>query len=507
MLGPRLKLSSPRSRAKAVAGLSYPSLLAALDDVFAFSEGEPTDAAPPPKESVAPGRGTFFDEYIDIRDPEGAAFTARILDRYDEVRPRKRRRGRDALTTRIRKVLANAMRASYYRNRPSVLYFRKADASWYADKPSWMKHGALGEVVDALADAGLVRTITGKKMPYGSETPSWASSYTPTDQLTRLAADCGVSADSIDRRLPSEVLVRLFGRKPKREFDWERGVMPQPRKGKPISFEPTAETQEWTARLEAINAFYRQQVIGLGLAPHELTLWLEERNADPERTGASYRMPELFKTDIYRVFNNGEEANPSFNDGGRLFGGWWMSIAEGLRKAITINGQPTVELDYRSCHPRMLYHRKGLDCEGDLYDLPEIAAYEEASGVAPGTYRGYVKWLMQVLINCRGRPRAAEKPDQIAEPPGLSAKKIIAFIEARHQPIADTFKTGAGMQLMRLESDIALEIISEAMAEGWPVLSIHDSFIAPLEQAGWLKAMMIDAYVRRLGRVPSIKNE
>jgi hypothetical protein len=53
------------------------------------------------------GQGTFFDEWIDMRDPEGSALTARVLEIYDTVRPRQRKRWRDALTLRIRKLLVD----------------------------------------------------------------------------------------------------------------------------------------------------------------------------------------------------------------------------------------------------------------------------------------------------------------------------------------------------------------------------------------------------------------
>lgn len=190
-----------------------------------------------------------------------------------------------------------------------------------------------------------------------------------------------------------------------------------------------------------------------------------------------------------------------------MFGGWWMHIPGELRGTITINGQRVVELDYKNCHPRMLYAKRGLDYGGDLYALPELAALEDATGSAPGTYRPYVKWLMQVLINGKGRPHAADKPDHITMPPGLTVGEIVGFIEVRHQPIAGDFKTGAGLELMRLESDIAIEIVSTAMAEGWTVLSVHDSFITTIDKQNRLRAMMIDAYVQRLGRNPIIKDE
>lgn len=466
---------------------------------------EPVQCASRPSAVMLPGKGTFFDEHIDLRDPEGAAFTARVIEVYDTVRPRKRKRGREALTMRVRKLLANGMRTNFYRKAPSVLYFKGAESKHYRNSPGWMRHGALGDVVDALRDAGLAATITGVLERDGTGWRSWASSYTPSNKLIDLATECGISAKSLDHRLQHTELVRLFGPKPDREFDWDTGKMSPSQKGKPISFQPTAETDEWISTLEAINTFYRQQEIGLELSADALALDLAAQNDGPEQAGAPLRIPELFKMDIYRVFNNGEVANPKFDKGGRLFGGWWMSVSEEMRRAITINGQPTVEIDYAECHPRMLYHRAGLEPDGQVYILPEIAAYEASTGSEPGTYRPYVKWLMQVLINCRGRPGSVDLPEKILVPPDLTVKQVVGFIKARHQPIVGDFETGAGLDLMRIESDIALEIVSKAMAEGWTALSVHDSFITTVDRQDRLEAMMSDAYVRRLGRKPSFK--
>ncbi|MFA5970383.1 MAG: hypothetical protein WC816_14205 [Sphingomonas sp.] len=478
-------------------GMFDPGLLAEPFDVFAF-DVEPAEPEQSREVVLKQGQGTFFDEFIEIRDPEGMALTERVLADFDAVRPRQRKRNQAAQAShaeRISRLLANAMRVHFHRALPSVLYFRKADAEWYESSPSWMRHGALGEAVDALADAGLMETITGKKMPLGSATPSTASSYAPTDNLIGMAMECGVTAQSIGRRIPAEELVRLFGPKPQVEFDWIKGGLAQPRRGKRIMFEPTAETAEWTATLAAINAYYRQQDISLGLTPEQLDFWIAERNADPDRTGAPYRLPETFATDIYRVFNNGDQEKPRFDQGGRMFGGWWMHISEELREAITINGLPTVELDYGNCHPRMLYAERGLDYDGDLYDFPEIA--DEC--------RSLIKWVMQVLINGKRRPNENEMPHRLTLPPGLTLREIVTLIEARHQPIADAFKTGSGLRLMRLESDIALEIVTTALAEGWVALSVHDSFITTINKRDRLEELMIHTYADRLGRMPEIK--
>lgn len=468
----------------------------------------PNPTAKDANPSLAPGAGTFFDESVDLQDGKGTAFTAQVLALFDEVKPRKRRRSANALKTdtiRIRRILANAMRAHFYREVNAVLFFSKADSKWYADKPSWMRHGALREAVEVLASAGLLRTMKGKLMPGWSKKRSYASSYAATNKLIGLANIYGISATSVKWRVPEDRLVRLFGPKQAPVYDWHKGGLVHARKGKPIAFEHSEQTRSWTDTLLAINAFYREQEIGLALSPAEQAHWIAERNADPEHTGAPFRLPELFQTAIYRVFNNGDQANPTFEEGGRLFGGWWMSVPSELRTAISINGQKTTELDYGECHPRMLYHLHGIEPVGDLYRLPHITHYETTTGAKPDTYRNSIKWLTNVLINGKGRPDAVKPPQGLTVPPDIPIVDIIGLIEARHQPIADAFNTGVGMQLMRLESDIALEIVSTATGEGWTALSIHDSFIAPLEHRQRLEALMIEKYQQRLGHRPKIK--
>ena len=112
---------------------------------------------------------------------------------------------------------------------------------------------------------------------------------------------------------------------------------------------------------------------------------------------------------------------------------------------------------------------------------------------------------MQVLINGKRRPSENDRPSHFSLPPGLSLREIAVLLEARHEPIADAFKTGAGLRLMRLESDIALEIVATAMAEGWVALSVHDSFITTSNRRDRLKELMIQTYLERFGIEPIIK--
>lgn len=453
-----------------------------------------------PEALFLPGKGTFFKKEIDLREPEGSAFTTRVLELYDLANPRRRAwKAADLVTHahRVRKLLANAMRGHFYRKRRAILYFKGAASKHYIHEPSWMKYGAIGDVVEGLEKAGLVRAITGKLMPWWSDKPSTASSYIATKELIGLAEECGVSALSLTTKFEPEWLVQLYERKPGPVYDYETDALKRARKGKPIALPPSQQVLEWIATLEAINRTYGEQDIKIGLTDEEIQQWLKKRNSDPKRSGAPYRLPETYQADVYRVFNDGDKANPAFDYGGRLYGGWWMSVPEDLRKAITINGQQTVELDFKNCHPRMLYNERGIEPEGDLYIVPELAAYEEATSVKPGTYRPYVKWLMQVLINGGGRPQSAEMPCDIITPPDFTIEQVIGFIEEMHKPIADAFQSRAGLRLMRVESDIALEIISTAMAEGWTVLTVHDSCICTIDNRERMEALMIEAYSKR----------
>ena len=51
----------------------------------------------------------------------------------------------------------------------------------------------------------------------------------------------------------------------------------------------------------------------------------------------------------------------SWQLGGRLFGGGFQQLSEEDRKRITINGEPVVELDIKSCHATMAFAHVGID--------------------------------------------------------------------------------------------------------------------------------------------------
>ena len=212
--------------------------------------------------------------------------------------------------------------------------------------------------------------------------------------------------------------------------------------------------------------------------------------------------PELIQTDLYRSFNNS-----CFEEGGRLYGGWWIGAPKALRGKITINGQPTVELDFSGCAPRMLYHERGLDYRDDPYRLEVIAAYEQKEGLKADHFREGIKAMMQALINDRdkGKPERIRLPDGLSFRPGFSRPEVRKIIEEKHAPIAGAFGTGAGLRLQRIDSDLALRIVTELREAGIAALPIHDSFIVKSSCGEQLRNKMIESYNRMFGFNPVIK--
>jgi hypothetical protein len=246
----------------------------------------------------------------------------------------------------------------------------------------------------------------------------------------------------------------------------------------------------------------------LELSTEEEAQWVRHRNKERRRNKGrncpSLLRPERIQTDLYRKFNNG-----SFNYGGRLYGGWWITVPKALRKKITINGQPTIELDYSGCAPRMLYHEREIDYDADAdpYWLEPIAALEQEQGLKPDHFREAIKAMMQALINGNPdkHPELIPLPDGLSFRPHFKRSEVQRMIEECHAPIADAFRTGAGLRLQRKDGDLALSIITALKEQGIAALPIHDSFIVPAAREEQLREAMKQLYYEQFSFFPKVK--
>jgi hypothetical protein len=321
---------------------------------------------------------------------------------------------------------------NYYANRARKRYW-----------PVNNMYAAVVSSVDQLASLGLIEH---QKMPPGNL--HWQSRFRATPELLRLF---------------DEKKIELMLAPPER-------ILLRDKQGRPIEYNDTEQTRRMRKRLEALNEAATAQTVTLdGRVIRE-----GEPIVTPKtRIGAS-------TVTMFRVFNR------SFKMGGRFYGPWFQNIEKELRKTIEINGSPTEEPDYPEHHARLLYDL----CERLIPPEPFIL---------DGWPRKIVKVAFYTLLNAE-TPVAAERA--IAELFGrgrqgyAKAGKLIAEIERKHPAVANQFGTGAGLRLMRKDSEITEYILSKLLRGGDFALPIHDSYRVPHQIAGRTREIMDEALAK-----------
>ena len=213
-----------------------------------------------------------------------------------------------------------------------------------------------------------------------------------------------------------------------------------------------------------------------------------------------------FSPGLRAIFNN-----ESWDDGGRLYavltkyGVNYQDIPSDYRNTITIDGHPTVELDFGSLHVSMLYAAEGIELMADAYDIE-------------GLPRDFVKKAILVIINADDRTTALKSLENdsrdMMNRTLLSKKKLrlkhaygecnnfdeaLLAIERHHSAIAKYFYTGYGIKLQNKDSIIALEILNRFADLDIPILPVHDSFIVDHNQTNNLRKVMEETYERYNG--------
>jgi hypothetical protein len=250
--------------------------------------------------------------------------------------------------------------------------------------------------------------------------------------------------------------------------------------GNPVDYRDNRETRAMRKRLAELNDALLSQQIGIG----------ERIICEGDRLDNGGRA----QVQMHRVFHRGH-----FDNGGRHYGPYWQNIpAENGRSQITINGAPTVEIDYIAMHIRLLYAEAGKPMPADPYDVD-------------GWPRKQIKLALLIAINARTHIDAVRAlADALRIGGGVSdpfatAQSLIRAAKSRHPHIAHAIGSDAGVRLMRQDSEIAAQVMREvARATGIVPLSIHDSFIVPTSQQEHLMEAMENALPCRNagGKIP-----
>jgi hypothetical protein len=204
---------------------------------------------------------------------------------------------------------------------------------------------------------------------------------------------------------------------------------------------------------------------------------------------------------VRRVFNNSK-----WDQGGRFYGGWWQRCPKDYRKKIKMDGVMTAEVDFSGLHIVLLYAHEGInywtEVNEDPYQLQGIKNIDPDINI-----RAAAKLLLLTAINSDDETKTfqafraqskAGTPEKKMTDTQLSS--LLQKLSRKHEPIAHKLASGAGIELMYVDSQITETLIEKFTYEyECPILTVHDSYIVPFGYDHILHQEMQVAFERITG--------
>lgn len=198
---------------------------------------------------------------------------------------------------------------------------------------------------------------------------------------------------------------------------------------------------------------------------------------------------------VTRIFN--EER---WDKGGRFYGGWWQRCPKEFREMITLDGFMGAELDYSGLHIVILYAQQGIDYWTDVNEDPYHLGINDFDPDI--NLRKAAKLLLLTAINAddeiktfRAFRRQAHTGTPEKHLTNEQLRILLAALRKKHEPIGDKFASGAGIDLMYVDSQITEKLIETFTYKyQCPILTIHDSYIVPFGYDRKLKEEMVNVF-------------
>ena len=306
----------------------------------------------------------------------------------------------------------------------------------------------------------------------------------PSERLLERFTGASWADEAIDCHCQRELVELRDNSKEKAERNRRRGSATQVR----IEYDDTPETIRMRQILPAYNALLQEK--------HIDCCHLTEPEIN-RKDGAVIRIGQHDRY-VKRVFNNGK-----FNKGGRFYGGFWQQIPSRDREHIRINGQRTVEIDYKALHVVLLYARRGIDYWACSAGTDPYAV--QIDGLKTDAARQLGKLLFLIAINADNEKSAYKalrktvRDNRSLEFPLSLTDSVLANVLAqlrqRHTLIADSLCSGVGIDLQFLDSQMTEALIEYFTDSKIPILTIHDSYIVPHDCATDLRDEMTRVFL------------
>ena len=255
-----------------------------------------------------------------------------------------------------------------------------------------------------------------------------------------------------------------------------------------LPYEDTEEISLIREQLVSYNTFIRKHTIGLSLPVEAVRQILVARKI---------KAIDYTRTQLKRVFNE------NFSRGGRFYQGWWQEIPSNLRRYITIDDQPTSELDYGGQHLLLLY---ALNEDEYSWLRGDTDPYGEKN-------RDLMKQVFLICVNEESREKAIQAIRQEINfnHPALTSTNVfinslIDTTKEKHPELSGYFFSGMWAELQHQDSEIAEYVLNHMRANRLLVLPVHDSFVVQDQYIHNLYSIMKEAYRILVGHsIPEIK--
>jgi hypothetical protein len=224
--------------------------------------------------------------------------------------------------------------------------------------------------------------------------------------------------------------------------------------------------------------------------------------------------------------------------GGRFYG-HYQQIPSADRKRILIDGERTVELDYKSVHIALLYALEGLPVTTDPYvidghadkrqtfksiflrlvnsdDLGSFKANITRSGnpKVQQEFKTYADKRQQYeYLRALGlKATEPSKPTSIKKgfieniPTGATGDELLALVMEKHRPIAHHFgQKNIGLKLQKQDSELIALTLNKLV--DIPCLPVHDSIRCRLSDMQLVINAMVDAFRELHGQNIVVTND
>jgi len=186
---------------------------------------------------------------------------------------------------------------------------------------------------------------------------------------------------------------------------------------------------------------------------------------------------------------------------GRFFqkcGTSYQNIEKEDRKHLIINGERTVEVDYKGMHINLLYVAENTQNDFEDVYMPVVV---QLIGEENIDLRKVVKDCILIAINAKNMKAYAgalnrKKPEtvRILRSKGIKPKKVIEAFGTVHHLIAGHLNSDSGIWLMWQDSKIMEKVLLKLKRKKIYGIPLHDSIICPERYKNEVKEIMERTY-------------